>query len=150
MTECDKRKSHINSKHHMIYLSSNNIRLTVTKTFTTLHYTTLVDTSLLLFKLHPTTLHRLIWLNCAHFSHLNQQSGVDRCWASHFPIFTPLLHSPPSPRAAFLRLVIPRSLNQYFLTAGPRPGTGPWLQLYRATRISSGICHCSFLSNFHE
>jgi len=56
MKEYDKRKSHISSKHHMIYISSNNVRHLVTKTFTTLHYTspnynslhftTLVDTSL--------------------------------------------------------------------------------------------------------
>ena len=37
-----------------------------------------------------------------------------------------------------------------FLNAGPRPGTGPWHQLYRAARGSPGICHFSFLSNFHE
>ena len=53
--ECDKRKSHISSKLHMIYISSN-VRHPVTKTFTPLHYTspnytslyftTLVDTSL--------------------------------------------------------------------------------------------------------
>jgi hypothetical protein len=51
MAECDKRKSHIRSKLHMIYISSNNGRHPVTKTFTILHptklhCTTLVDTSL--------------------------------------------------------------------------------------------------------
>ena len=40
-------------------------------------------------------------------------------------------------------------LDQCFSTAGPRPGTGPWHQLYRAARSSPGICHFSFLSNFH-
>ena len=60
MTECDKRKSHINCKLRMIYIFSNNVRHPVTKTFTTLHpttlhFTTFVDTSLPL-KLHPTTL----------------------------------------------------------------------------------------------
>ena len=54
MKECDKRKSHIGRKLHMIYISSNNIRHPVTKTYTTLcyippnytslHLTTLVDT----------------------------------------------------------------------------------------------------------
>jgi len=39
---------------------------------------------------------------------------------------------------------------QCFSTAGPRPGTGPWYQLYRAARGSPGICHFSFLSIFHE
>jgi len=39
MTECDKRKSHIGSKLHAIYISSSNVRRPVTKTFTTLHYT---------------------------------------------------------------------------------------------------------------
>ena len=37
-------------------------------------------------------------------------------------------------------------LNQCFSTAGLRPHTGPWHQLYRAARI----CHFSFLSIFHE
>ena len=45
---------------------------------------------------------------------------------------------------------IKASVNQCFSTAGPRPGTGPWLQLYRAARGSPGICLFSFLSNFHE
>ena len=54
--EFDKRKSHISSKLHMIYISSNNVGHPVTKTFTplhctsptyaSLHVTTLVDTSL--------------------------------------------------------------------------------------------------------
>jgi len=43
-----------------------------------------------------------------------------------------------------------RSLQQCFSTAGTRPGTGPWYQLYRAARGSPGICHFSFLSIFHE
>ena len=43
-----------------------------------------------------------------------------------------------------------RALEQCFSTAGPRPGTGPWHQLYRAARGSPGICHLSFLGNFHE
>ena len=42
------------------------------------------------------------------------------------------------------------NLEQRFSTAGPRPGTGPWHQLYRPARCSPGICHFSFLSNFHE
>jgi len=56
MKECDKRKGHISRKLHMIYISSNNVRHPVTKTFTpfqctspnytSLHVTTLVDTSL--------------------------------------------------------------------------------------------------------
>jgi len=54
--ECDKRKSHISNKLHMIHIFSNIVRHPVTKTFTPLHYTspnytslhftTLVDTSL--------------------------------------------------------------------------------------------------------
>ena len=42
-----------------------------------------------------------------------------------------------------------RGLHHRFSTAGPRPGTGPWHQLYRAARDSPGICHFSFLTNFH-
>ena len=30
-------------------------------------------------------------------------------------------------------------IEQCFSTAGPRPGTGPWHQLYRAARDSPGI-----------
>jgi hypothetical protein len=58
MKECDKPNSHISSKLHMIHISSNNGRHLVTKTFTPFHYTspnntslyftTLVDTSLLI------------------------------------------------------------------------------------------------------
>jgi len=39
LKECDKPNSHISSKLHVIYISSNNDRHTVTKTFTTLHST---------------------------------------------------------------------------------------------------------------
>ena len=42
------------------------------------------------------------------------------------------------------------TVKQCFSTAGPRPGTGPWHQLYRAARDSPGIGHFSFLSIFHE
>ena len=66
MNECDKRKSHISSKLHMIYISSNNVRHPVTETFTTLYYTSLCLSTLhfLSFKLHPTKLnYPLIWLN---------------------------------------------------------------------------------------
>ena len=63
--ECDKRKSHISSKLHMICISSNNDRHLVTSLrFTTFHPATLHSTSLRLstlhffpFKLHSTTLH---------------------------------------------------------------------------------------------
>ena len=41
-------------------------------------------------------------------------------------------------------------LDQCFSTAGPRPGTGPWHQLFWAARGSPGICHFSFLSIFYE
>ena len=66
MKEYDKRKSHISSKLHVIYTSSNNVRHPVTKTFTTLHSTSLYFLTLhfLPFNLHPTTLHYpFIWLN---------------------------------------------------------------------------------------
>jgi len=44
----------------------------------------------------------------------------------------------------------PRDLRQCLSTVGPRPGTVPRHQLYRDARVSPGICHFSFLSNFHE
>jgi len=52
MKECDKRQSHISRKLRMIYISSNNVRHPVTKTFTTLHATTFYSTSLQLSTLH--------------------------------------------------------------------------------------------------
>jgi hypothetical protein len=36
------------------------------------------------------------------------------------------------------------SVEQCFSKAGPRAGTGPWHQLYRAARGSPGICDFSF------
>ena len=53
--EYDKRKIHTRSKLHVIYISSNNVRLTVTKTFATLRSTSLHFSTLhfLPFKLHP-------------------------------------------------------------------------------------------------
>ena len=42
------------------------------------------------------------------------------------------------------------ALDHCFSTAEPRPGAGPWHQLYRTARGSPAICHFSFLSNFHE
>ena len=58
MKECDKRNNHISSKIHMIYMSSNNDRHPVTKTFTSLHYTCRHFTSshLNFTQLHFTTL----------------------------------------------------------------------------------------------
>ena len=41
-------------------------------------------------------------------------------------------------------------VTQCLSTAGPQPDTRPRHQLYRAARGSPGICHFSFLSNFHE
>ena len=48
MKEYDKRKSHISSKIHTIFISSNNGRHPVTKTFNPLHYTSVNYTSLAL------------------------------------------------------------------------------------------------------
>ena len=63
--EYDKRKSHISSELHMIYISSNNVKHPVTKTFTTLHPTTLHSTSL-----HFSTLHFLPLYTSLHFTTL--------------------------------------------------------------------------------
>jgi len=38
------------------------------------------------------------------------------------------------------------ALDQCFSTAGPRPGTGPWHQLYRATR---GLRKLQYVTRFH-
>jgi hypothetical protein len=62
MKECDNRNSHISSKISTIYISFNNDRHPVIKTFTTLDPTSLHSASLhsstlhfLSFKLHPAT-----------------------------------------------------------------------------------------------
>ena len=49
-----------------------------------------------------------------------------------------------------LTVILLHGVEQRFSTAGPRPRTGPWHQLYRAPKGSPGICYFSFLSNFHE
>jgi len=66
MKKCDKPKSHISNKPHIIYMSSNHDRHPVTKTFTPLYYTCrhftfshLNFTQLLFTILH----YPLIWLN---------------------------------------------------------------------------------------
>jgi len=59
-----------------------------------------------------------------------------------YPIFSPV--------AQCLECWASGALEQFFSTAGPRPGTGPWHQLYRAARGSPRICHFSFLSSLHE
>jgi len=58
-----------------------------------------------------------------------------------------MLEINPGERKAvsFTRAWVKDRLNQCFSTAGPRPSTGPWHQLYRAARGSAGICHFSFL-----
>jgi hypothetical protein len=57
MKECNRRKSHIRSKFHMIYIFCNNGRLPVTKTFTTLRYTSPNYTSLHYTCWHYTSSH---------------------------------------------------------------------------------------------
>jgi len=37
-------------------------------------------------------------------------------------------------------------VDQCFSTAGPRPGTGPWHQLYRAAR---GLTKLQYATRFH-
>jgi len=47
-------------------------------------------------------------------------------------------------------LVLGHRQYQCLSNVGPRAGTGPWHQLYRAARGCPGVCNFSFLSNFHE
>jgi len=56
MQECEKSNKHISSKLRKIYISSNNDRHPVTKTFTPLHYTSPNYTSLHLTTLFDTSL----------------------------------------------------------------------------------------------
>ena len=69
MKDCDKRNSHLRSRLHVIYKSSNNGRHLVTKSFAPLHPIELHSSSLhmstlhfFLFKFHQTTLHELLIL----------------------------------------------------------------------------------------
>ena len=57
MNECDKRKSHTNSKLDMICISSDNVKQPVTKTCTPLHYTSLHFTQLHFTPHHCTSRH---------------------------------------------------------------------------------------------
>ena len=54
MKKCDKLINHVSNKPHTIYISSNNYRHPVTKTFAPLHLSTL---HFIPFKLQPTTIH---------------------------------------------------------------------------------------------
>ena len=73
--KCDKRNSHISSELHMICISSNNARHPVTKivstlhytspNYTSLHFTTLVDT--LLFPISTSPHYPLIGLTSSKF-----------------------------------------------------------------------------------
>jgi len=72
MRKCDKRNSHISSKPHMVYISANNDRHHVTKTFTPLHYICrhVTSSKLNFTQLHFTTLHYpLIWFNPIYISY---------------------------------------------------------------------------------
>jgi len=54
-------------------------------------------------------------------------------------------NSPNSPyHFNTVKNAIIQSLEQCFSTAGTRPGTGQWHQLYRDARGSPGSCHFSF------
>ena len=57
MKECDKRKSHANSKFHMICISCNNDRQPVTRTFTALHHISPHFTQLQYLSVSITSLH---------------------------------------------------------------------------------------------
>ena len=69
--ECDKRNSSISSELRMIYIyiyiSSDNVRYPVIKTFTTLHYTLL----------HLTTLHFLSFKTSPNYTSLQFTTLVD-------------------------------------------------------------------------
>jgi len=71
--------------------------------------------------------------------------------ASTFREIKKIFHFPVEKQSRFFRWpAVALSLDKCFSTAGPRPGTGPWHQLYRAARSSPGLCHFSFLSIFRE
>jgi len=86
MKECDEQNSHLSSKLHMIYISSNNDRHSVTKTFTPLHYSCRHFTSLpcpfiglIPFKFPTAPFH----LTSLHFTSLHFTALLeDRCHIS--------------------------------------------------------------------
>ena len=79
---------------------------------------------------------------CYSHNNMGQKSHRNQPHSWHHPSGLVFLSSPQES--------IWHSLHQCFSTAGPRPGTGPWHQLFRAETGSPGICHFSFLSIFHE
>ena len=101
--ECDKRKSHISSKLHKIFISSNNIRHPVTKTFTALHYTcrhftsshfnftqlhfTTISFGLTSFKFPTTPFH----LTSLHFTSLHFTALLDDFLHTSVPFISPRL-----------------------------------------------------------
>jgi len=105
MKECDTGLSHISSKLHMIYISSNNVRHPVTKTFTTLHpptlnSTTLVDTlhftqlhfTSLSFSLTPFTFPNAPFhLTSLHFTSLHFTALLDEFRHTAIPFISPRL-----------------------------------------------------------
>jgi hypothetical protein len=116
--ECDERNSHISSKLHLFYISSNNDRQPVTKTFTPLHYNCRHFTSCHsnFTQLHFTTLHYpLIWLYPTEISyrsisprittfHLTSLHSTNRRFSPHVYSlhFTPFIITFPT---FFLKLL---------------------------------------------
>ena len=137
MKECDKRKSHISSKLHIIYISSNNGRHPVTKTFTTLHSTSLHMSILhfLSFQLHPTALHyHLIWLS--PISHIQTSEAIAvlcRCYLMNY--VQVIIRINPVLRPEFsLQYHICRTLNLRSESALVSPFNRP--------EIPTGSAHC--------
>ena len=122
MKEYVKRKSHISGKLHMIYISSNNVRLRPSLHFTQLHFTTLVDTSchLNFTKLHFTTLSfRLtpfkfptapFHFTSLHFTSLHFTALLDDFRHTSIPFISPLLF----PNSVYENLRFTRESPQRF------------------------------------
>ena len=57
------------------------------------------------------------------------------------------MHGSPNVKSFIKPMYISlRTLSQCFSTAGPRPGAGPWHQLYRAAR---GLRKIQYATRFH-
>jgi len=149
MTNCDKRKSHMSSKPHIIYISSNNGRHPVTKACTLLHYTCqhFSSSHLNFTQLHFTTLsfgltpfkfpNAPFHLTSLHFTSLHFRRFSPLFYSFHFTLFI----------IAFLTLF----LNILSLRGKiPNASAGSWFQFFmvlftREYFLISVLCFLSLI-----
>jgi hypothetical protein len=98
MKVCDKRKSHISSKLHIIYIDSNNGWYPVTENFTPFHYTspnytslhlsTFADTALRLIQTSPS--YTSLWLYPIQISYRSISPHITKLHLTWLHFIAPL------------------------------------------------------------